>query len=554
MDAIAQQLDGLAGPDFVNEPLGPSGHEDSFARDNLPPAALWPRIRLGGLVYPDWLNAGYELSDHMVARGFGDNIALIGTGRQRSYRELAAWTNRLANALVQDYGIRPGNRVLIRSANTPAMVACWLAATKAGAVVVNTMPLLRAGELRSIILKAQVKLALCDTRLLPELEECADCLEGIAGFDGSAGHDAPLDRAALRHSADFVPVRTGRDDVALLGFTSGTTGAPKATMHFHRDLLVIADAYAAEVLQVRPDDVFAGSPPLGFTFGLGGLAIFPLRFGAAACLIEDAGPRSLSGIIQEHRATICFTAPTAYRVMLDEMTAGQLSSLRLAVSAGETLPAPVYDEWRCKTGLPMLDGIGATEMLHVFISNRMHDHAAGVTGKPLLGYEACILDAQGNAVPDGQAGFLAVRGPLGCRYLADEQRQRAYVRNGWNITGDMFIRDPDGNFRFQARADGMILSAGYNIAAPEVEASLLKHAAVLEAAVIGIPDAGRGQLVCAHIVPRAGFVPDKHLVRELQDFVKSDIAPYKYPRRIVFTDALPKTESGKIQRFRLRGE
>lgn len=554
-------MDGIAGAfeaDFYanhigNEPLGPSGHSDSFTRDNLPPADLWPRIDMGVHRYPEWLNAGYELTDRMVERGFRDRIALIGAGRKRSYGELAAWTNRLAHALVEDYGIRPGNRVLIRSANTPAMVACWLAATKAGAVVINTMPLLRAGELAAIMRKAQVKLALCDTRLLDELALCeVPCLEAVVGFDGSAGHDAPLDRAALAKPAHYEPVRTGRDDVALLGFTSGTTGTPKATMHFHRDLLVIADAYAAEVLQVQPDDIFAGSPPLGFTFGLGGLAIFPLRFGAAACLFEDAGPKNLLEIIHHNHATICFTAPTAYRMMLDEMEKSRLDSLRLGVSAGETLPAPVYDEWRKKTGLPMLDGIGATEMLHVFISNRLDGHAAGVTGRPLVGYEAKIVDDQGRDLPAGVPGHLAVRGPVGCRYLDDIERQKSYVKDGWNITGDVFLQDKEGRFRFQARADGMILSAGYNIAGPEIEASLLKHPAVLEAAVIGIPDPHRGEVVCAHIVPRAGFTADAALVSDLQNFVKADIAPYKYPRRIVFADALPKTESGKIQRFRLR--
>ena len=349
---------------------------------------------------------------------------------------------------------------------------------------------------------------------------------------------------------DCVP--TGRDDVALLGFTSGTTGAPKATMHFHRDLLIIADGYAREVLGVAPDDIFVGSPPLAFTFGLGGLAVFPLRFGAAAVLLEEASPPNLIEIIQKYRATVCFTAPTAYRVMLKAMEEGaDLSSLRAAVSAGETLPGPVYEEWMDKTGKPMLDGIGATEMLHIFISNRFDDHRPACTGKPVKGYEARVVDDDMADVPAGEIGRLAVRGPTGCRYL-DDDRQARYVQDGWNLTGDSFVMDADGYLHFAARSDDMIISSGYNIAGPEVEAALLKHAAVLECAVIGVPDETRGQIVEAHVVLAEGHAPDDHTRRDLQDHVKSVIAPYKYPRSVVFTDALPKTQTGKIQRFRLR--
>ncbi|HBU99935.1 MAG TPA: 2-aminobenzoate-CoA ligase, partial [Thalassospira lucentensis] len=354
--------------------LGPTAHTDQFTRDNLPPVADWPEFNLDKFEYPEYLNAGVELTDKMVEQGFGDNTALIGNGRQRTYKELADWTNRIAHALVEDYGVKPGNRVLIRSANNPAMVACWLAATKAGAVVVNTMPMLRSGELAQIVDKAEIEFALCDTRLMDEMVACAKdstFLKKVIGFDGTANHDAELDRIALTKSVKFEAVKTGRDDVALLGFTSGTTGSPKATMHFHRDLLIIADGYAKEVLNVTPDDVFVGSPPLAFTFGLGGLAIFPLRFGATATLLEKASPPNMIEIIETYKATVCFTAPTAYRVMLSAMEEGaDLSSLRAAVSAGETLPAPVYDAWMEKTGKPMLDGIGATEMLHIFISNR----------------------------------------------------------------------------------------------------------------------------------------------------------------------------------------
>jgi 2-aminobenzoate-CoA ligase len=535
--------------------LGPTGHTDGFTRAALPPAEQWPDLPQAGFVYPEWLNAAVELTDRMVERGFGAHTALIGNGRRRTYRELTDWSNRIAHALVGEYGVKPGNRVLIRSANTPAIVACWLAATKTGAVVVNTMPMLRAGELAKIVDKAQIGLALCDTRLLDELVACARdsaWLKRVVAFDGTATHDAELDRVALSKPVRFTPPPTGRDDVALLGFTSGTTGEPKATMHFHRDLLIIADGYAKEVLQVTPDDVFVGSPPLAFTFGLGGLAIFPLRFGASAALLEQATPPNMIEIIERYRATVCFTAPTAYRVMLKAMADGaDLTSLRAAVSAGETLPAPVYDEWIRRTGKPMLDGIGATEMLHIFLSNRFDDHRPASTGRPVTGYEARIVDDTGQDLPRGEVGRLAVRGPTGCRYLSDT-RQGAYVQKGWNLTGDSFWQDDAGYFHFAARSDDMIISAGYNIAGPEVEAALLAHPAVLECAVIGAADEDRGQIVEAHVVLVQGYAADEALVADLQTHVKAVIAPYKYPRRILFIPALPKTQTGKIQRFRLR--
>ncbi len=535
--------------------LGPSAHIDTFTRDNLPPFEQWPQMRFDRFPYPERINAAVELTDRLVERGFGDRVALIGNGRQRTYKELADWTNRIAHALAEDYGIKPGNRVLIRSANNPAMVACWLAATKAGAVVVNTMPLLRAGELGKIVDKAEIGVALCDTRLMDELVLCAKnshFLKKVIGFDGTANHDAELDRIALRKSVTFSAVATGRDDVALLGFTSGTTGEPKATMHFHRDLLVIADSYAKEILQVTPDDVFVGSPPLAFTFGLGGLAIFPLRFGATATLLETASPANMIEIIETYKATISFTAPTAYRAMLAAMEGGaDLSSLRVAVSAGETLPAPVFNDWTQKTGKPILDGIGSTELLHIFISNRFNDAQPACTGRPVTGYEAKVVDDDMNEKPRSEVGKLAVRGPTGCRYLADE-RQHNYVRDGWNLTGDAFYQDADGYFHFAARADDMIISAGYNIAGPEVEAALLAHPDVKECAVVGAPDEERGQIVEAHVVLKEGVAADAATAKRLQDHVKAQIAPYKYPRSVKFTDALPKTQTGKIQRFRLR--
>ncbi|AUC96175.1 2-aminobenzoate-CoA ligase [Bradyrhizobium sp. SK17] len=537
--------------------LGPSGHVDDFARRNLPPPGQWPQLLLDRpeFRYPDYLNAAVELTDRIVAQGMGDRIALIGNGRQRTYKELTDWSNRLAHALVENYGVKPGHRVLIRSGNNPALVAAWLAATKAGAVVVNTMPMLRAGELTKIVDKAEISLALTDSRIADELVACAKTskfLKQVVNFDGTQNHDAELDRIALNKPVRFDAVKTGRDDVALLGFTSGTTGEPKATMHFHRDLLIVADGYAREVLGVTPDDVFVGSPPLAFTFGLGGLAIFPLRFGATATLLENAAPSEMIRIIETYKATICFTAPTAYRAMMAAMDNGaDLSSLRLAVSAGETLPAPVFESWTRKTGKPILDGIGSTELLHIFITNRTGSAVGGTTGTPVAGYEAKIVDEDMNELPAGQVGKLAVRGPTGCRYLADS-RQTKYVRDGWNITGDAFVSDEHGRLSFVARADDMIISAGYNIAGPEVETALLGHPDVAECAVIGAPDEERGQIVSAFIVLKQGARSDDVEIKLLQDHVKATIAPYKYPRAIAFVEALPKTQTGKIQRFKLR--
>src|SRR5476649_2884393 len=537
--------------------LGPSGHVDDFARRNLPPAHEWPELLLDRpeFQYPEYLNAAVELTDRIVEQRMGDRIALIGNGRQRTYKELSDWSNRLAHALVENYGVKPGNRVLIRSGNNPALVAAWLAATKAGAIVVNTMPMLRAGELTKIVDKAEIALALTDSRIADELMACAKTsrfLKQVVNFDGTSNHDAELDRVALSKPVRFDAVKTGRDDVALLGFTSGTTGEPKATMHFHRDLLVIADGYAQEVLNVTPDDVFVGSPPLAFTFGLGGLAIFPLRFGATATLLENAAPAEMVKIIETYKATICFTSPTAYRAMMIAMDKGaDLSSLRIAVSAGETLPAPVFESWTRKTGKTILDGIGSTELLHIFITNRVGDAAAGTTGRPVSGYEAKIVDDDMNELPPDTVGRLAVRGPTGCRYLADS-RQSNYVRDGWNLTGDTFVSDENGRLSFVARSDDMIISSGYNIAGPDVESALLTHPAVAECGVVGAPDDARGMIVKAYVILAPEIAGDAALIAELQDHVKRAIAPYKYPRAIEFVTQLPKTETGKLQRFALR--
>ena len=537
--------------------LGPTGHIDDFARRSLPPSEQWPEMLLERpeFQYPDYLNAAIELTDRIVEQGMGDRIALIGNGRQRTYKELADWSNRLAHALVENYGVKPGNRVLIRSGNNPALVAAWLAATKAGAVVVNTMPMLRAGELSKIIDKAEIALALTDSRIADDLVACAKTsrfLKQVVNFDGTSNHDAELDRIALNKPVKFEAVKTGRDDVALLGFTSGTTGEPKATMHFHRDILAVADGYAKEVLKVTSDDVFVGSPPLAFTFGLGGLAVFPLRFGATATLLENASPPEMVKIIETYKATICFTSPTAYRAMMAAMDKGaDLSSLRLAVSAGETLPAPVFEAWTSKTGKTILDGIGSTEMLHIFITNREGEATAGKTGRPVTGYEAKIVDDEMNEVSPGTVGKLAVRGPTGCRYLADA-RQSKYVRDGWNLTGDAFVQDEDGRFSFVARADDMIISSGYNIAGPEVEAALLSHPDVAECGVVGAPDEARGMIVKAYVVLASGASADDAMATALQEHVKRAIAPYKYPRAVEFVAQLPKTETGKLKRFALR--
>jgi 2-aminobenzoate-CoA ligase len=533
-----------------------SAHVDSFARDRLPPPELWPALLLDRpeFSYPERLNCVSALLDRWVEKGEGDRRCLVAPDAAWSYGELAARVNRIANVLVGRLGLVPGGRVLLRSANNPMLVAIYLAVMKAGGIAVATMPLLRARELVTPIEVAAIPLALCDSRLTEEMEKAralAPRLERIVTFNGGAGEG--LEAMMAQASPEFSACDTASDDVCLLGFTSGTTGGPKATMHFHRDVLAIADAYGAHVLRARGDDLFIGSPPLAFTFGLGGLVVFPMAVGAAAALIEKAGPNELLEAIETFRPTILFTAPTSYRAMLAAPKRADLSSLRLCVSAGETLPRPTFEAWKAATGISLMDGIGATEMLHIFIASPPEDIRPGSTGRPVFGYEAKIVDPRGVEVPHGTPGDLAVRGPTGCRYLADA-RQTRYVRDGWNITGDTFIEDADGYFWFQARSDDMIVSAGYNISGPEVEASLVAHDAVAECAVVGAPDEARGVIVKAYVVLRPGLAPDPGLVAVLQDHVKADIAPYKYPRAIEFRAELPKTPSGKIQRAALRAE
>ncbi|MBN8965827.1 MAG: benzoate-CoA ligase family protein, partial [Rhizobiales bacterium] len=494
-----------------------------------------------------------DFIDRWVAAGQGERTCLISPTETLTYAQLAERVNRIANVLTRDLGLVPGNRVLLRAPNNPMMVAACFAVIKAGGIVVATMPLLRAKELAYPLTKAKIALALCDARLIDEMERVrtqSDDLQRIVVW-GSAAPESLEKLMAKPGYEHFAACNTASDDVCLIAFTSGTTGEPKGTMHFHRDMLAICDSYAKHVVRASPSDRFTGSPPLAFTFGLGGLVLFPLRIGASTVLLEKAGPDELLEAIARYKITIPFTAPTAYRAMLGKLKDHDVSSLRKCVSAGETLPKATFDAWRAATGIKILDGIGATEMLHIFIGSPEEEVRAGSTGKPVPGYEACILDDDGNVAKPGTVGRLAVRGPTGCRYLADE-RQRKYVQNGWNVTGDTYRMDEDGSFWYQARSDDMIISAGYNIAGPEVEAALLTHAAVAECGVVGCPDEERGQIVKAYVVLRAGMTGDAALTRALQDHVKASIAPYKYPRAVEYVSELPKTQTGKLQRFELR--
>jgi 2-aminobenzoate-CoA ligase len=533
----------------------PSAHVDHFARENLPPQSEWPEFTftLPELRYPDRFNSAVELLDRWIERGHGERPCLISPAETWSYAALAERVNRIANVLTRDLGMVSGNRVLLRGPNSPMMVAAYLAVIKAGGVVVATMPLLRAKEIAYPLVKAAIGLALCDHRLADEMEKAraaAPGLERIVYWGGGAP-DALEALMAKPGYETFAACDTASDDVCLIGFTSGTTGEPKGTMHFHRDMLATCDSYGRHVLRADASDRFIGSPPLAFTFGLGGLVLFPLRIGASTILLEKASPDDLLTAIAMQRATVCFTAPTAYRAMLGKLVGRDVSSLRTCVSAGEALPKATYEAWRAATGIRIMDGIGATEMLHIFIGSPEHDIRPGATGRAVPGYEARILDDDGREVAPGTIGRLAVRGPTGCRYLADA-RQTKYVQGGWNVTGDTYVMDADGYFWYQARSDDMIISAGYNIAGPEVEAALLAHPAVAECGVVGVADDERGQIVAAFVVPAPGAVADATLARQLQDHVKATIAPYKYPRAIEFVAELPKTQTGKLQRFELR--
>ena len=528
--------------------LSPSAHVDTFARDNLPPFDQWPELRfdLPELHYPDRLNCATALLDDVIAEHGADRPCVMSPTESWTYGGLLTRANQIARVLVEDLGMVPGGRVLLRGPNNPWLVACWFGVLKAGGVVVTTMPLLRAGEIRTIGEMAQIGLALCDHRFVDDLTKAGlDSMRTVTYGGGD------LDEMAAAKGGSFDDVVTANDDVALLAFTSGTTGKPKATMHFHRDVLAIADTFSKHVLKPTPDDVFTGTPPLAFTFGLGGLVVFPLRVGASTLLIEKATPDELFDHVARHRVSVLFTAPTAYRAILPKLSGIDVSSLRRCVSAGETLPKPTWEAFHQATGIRIIDGIGATELLHIFISAADDDIRPGSTGKPVPGFTAAVLGPDLRPVPDGEIGRLAIKGPVGCRYLADE-RQLVYVQGGWNLTGDAYVRDSDGYFWFQARSDDMIISAGYNIAGPEVESALMRHDDVMECGVVGAPDVDRGMVVAAFVVLREGVPRTDETVKALQDFVKQEIAPYKYPRRITFVDELPRTNTGKLQRFVLR--
>lgn len=530
-----------------------SGHTDSFTRDRLPAKADWPELRfdLDELQYAERLNCAVELLTGAINAGHGDRQAIVWQGSAWTYSDLDQISNRIAHVLTTDWGLKSGGRVLLRGSNSAMMIACWYAVLKAGGVLVSTMPMLRAPELHTIIEKADIKLALCEEGLLGEMKGLSEA-EGSALQSFSFGADsADIEQAAADKPDFFSPCNTAQDDVALLAFTSGTTGEPKACMHFHRDVLAMADTYARHILDPHETDVFCGSPPIAFTFGLGAIVVFPARFGASAALPPAPGADALLDTIETFGVTMLFTAPTAYRAMLDLVGERDTASLRACVSAGETLPAATWAAWKEATGLSLMDGIGATEMIHIFISAKRDEVRPGFTGKAVPGYQACLLSEDGTMLTPPAEGRLAVKGPTGCRYMADD-RQKAYVVGGWNVTGDTYRQDADGWFQFVARSDDMIVSSGYNIGGPEVEEALLAHPAVKECAVVGEPCDERGMLVKAYIV--TDTEQNEMLVKTLQNHVKNTIAPYKYPRAIEFRDSLPKTQTGKLQRHKLRAQ
>lgn len=532
----------------------PSGHVDTFAEDRLPSPEQMPEsIFDAGLRYGERINAAAHLLDRQAERIGNDRCVILPSGGSWTYAQLLATANRIARVLVDDLGVEPGNRVLLRAPNTPMLAACWFAVLKAGAIAVTTMPLYRAGELRFMMGKAQVKHALCDVRLRGELDRACEEHRGVRVlcFNGDDGSDL-LERKMASKAEDFENADTASEDVALIAFTSGTTGTPKAAMHYHRDLLAICDTYAARVLQPQPDDLFCGSPPLGFTFGLGGLLLFPIFAGAATLLLEKAGPAELLDAIERFRLTTIFTAPIAYRTMAAAIAGRDVASLRTCVSAGETLPRAVWEEWHAKTGIAILDGIGSTEMLHIFVGSPRGEVRPGSTGRPVPGYVAEIHDDDGNPVPDGTIGRLAVKGPTGCKYLHDD-RQGNYVQRGWNYPGDAYRKDADDYFWYVARMDDMIVSAGYNISGPEVEQALIAHAEVKEVAVVAKRDpAKETNFVKAFVVLVEGCAPTPGKADELRAFCASQIAPFKAPREVEFVAELPRTETGKLQRYKLR--
>ncbi|WTW99728.1 AMP-binding protein [Streptomycetaceae bacterium NBC_01309] len=532
--------------------LSPSAHADTFCRDRLPPTDQWPELlfELPELHYPDRLNCATALLDDRIAELGPDRRCLVTPHETWTYGDLLHRARQVAQVLTEDLGIVPGNRVLLRGPNNPWLVACWFGVLRAGGVVVTTMPLLRAHELTTLCAISRPVVAISDHRFAGELA-AADTGATVLTYGGPDDLENDLVTRCVAKEGVFGPVETAADDVALIGFTSGTTGRPKATMHFHRDVLANADTFSRHVVKPNPDDLFTGTPPIGFTFGLGGLVVFPLHAGAATLLVEQATPEQLVKLVEEFGVTVLFTAPTAYRAILAAGLAGRMAAVRRCISAGEALPATVWEDFHQASGVRIIDGIGATEMLHVFISAADDDIRPGATGREVPGFRAAVLGADGAPVADGEPGILAVKGPTGCRYL-DDERQAAYVRDGWNLTGDTYIRDADGYYWYQARSDDMIISSGYNIAGPEVEVALSGHPDVAECGVVGAPDEARGMIVKAYVVLRAGAAPDEATAKDLQAYVKRTVAPYKYPRAVEFVDALPRTSNGKLQRAVLR--
>ena len=539
----------------------PTAYKDTFAADRLPPKNLLPDFDFSSTpelaAYSNYMNVASELLDNAVKQGFKDNYVVHLGDISWTYSELLDWANRIAEVLTEDCDLVTGNRVLLRAPNTPMLLATWFGVLKAGGICVTTMPMLRARELQVSIEKANVSIALCDSDLVEEMENAlglTSSIEHTLYFSqvGNGGKRATLEYLCEKKTGKFTNINTAADDIALIAFTSGTTGQPKGAMHFHRDVIATADTCGRYIAKLEPDDIVTGTPPMAFTFGLGGIAIFPMRFGASSRFLESPLPDKILETIQKYKVTQIYTAPTAYRAMADMIQNYDVSSLRQGISAGETLPKATWDAFNKATGIRLIDGLGSTEMFHIFVSAPPEEMQAGYTGKAIPGFRARVVDDAGNELPAGTPGQLAVQGPTGCKYIDDPERQAIYVKNGWNFPGDIYEMNEDGYFKYVARADDMIISSGYNISGPEVEGVLLEHEAVAECAVVASPDLDRGNIVKAFIVAREGFNCGKDLVKILQDFVKAEIAPYKYPRSITFVDELPKTQTGKLQRFRLR--
>ena len=533
-----------------------SAQTDRFVHDRLPPAGQLAEMRydLPELRIADQANLVDVLLGQVQARSWLDKPFLRSDQITLTYADASERINRIAQVLTEDFGLVPGNRVLLRGGNSIGMALAWLGVVKAGLIAVATMPLLRAKELGEVIEKAQINIALCDATLLDELniaKSQTDTLTTIVPFN-LMNEPGSLAVLSAQKDGSFKLCLTAADDIALMAFTSGTTGKPKAVVHTHRDVLAACHAWPRHVLGATPDDIVMGSPPLAFTFGLGGLLLFPLAAGASSYFPSIAyTPEAMVKLLNETRATIVYTAPTFYRQMAAFAKRAGTPTLRICVSAGEALPDVTRQLWKDATGIEMLDGIGATEMFHIFISSKPADVRRGAIGKVVPGYTAKVVNDQGIEVPLGTVGKLAVIGPTSCKYL-DDPRQANYVKDGWNYPGDAFTQDADGYFFYQARDDDMIITSGYNVGGPEVEDALMQHPVVAECGVIGLLDAERGMIVKAFVVLKSGVSGDEACVKLLQDHVKATLAPFKYPRQVEFLDKLPRTETGKLQRFKLR--